>query len=219
MSLWEKIDYDVGRFPFSAWVAKLIGCEGLHRLHLWRNYNRLVTDAKSPLSDQGTMFHQRYYGAIDSTYGERFLNNYRGFLKEIVRPRFNEPLVFQNVPTLRVMLPENVAVGEFHRDGDYNHPDGEITVWIPLTPAMRSAAMQIAVGDQLIPMELQNGQVALVDTRNLLHGNTVNLELYTRVSLDTRVMPLSKYQATGKHSIAHGLRFERGFYYASDILP
>jgi hypothetical protein len=38
-----------------------------------------------------------------------------------------------DLPPSRVHLPNNVAVGAKHRDFDYNHPEGEINFWLPVT--------------------------------------------------------------------------------------
>ena len=68
------------------------------------------------------------------------------------------------------------------------------------------------------PLELEYGEAALLDTRNMQHGNMINKEKYARVSFDGRVIPLSKYRPSHKESIAYGLQFKRGSYYAQDLI-
>ena len=54
---------------------------------------------------------------------ESFNDVYLKFLKDKIKPRFNEEIVYQNIPTFRVHLPGNISVGEFHKDKHYRNED------------------------------------------------------------------------------------------------
>ena len=117
------IDYDLDRFPFPEIVRRHLDVPALNELHLIEQH--AVFERKN---DQGTSFHRRYY-----EIGEEFYVPYRQLVKEVVRPLFDEPIIYQRIPNLRVQLAENVAVGEFHRDRDYDHSPHEVNFILALT--------------------------------------------------------------------------------------
>src|SRR5947209_1765182 len=106
------LDYDVERYPFPVVIQGYLGTDRLEVIHKGADYELFTRE-----SDQSTEFHRRFYDGLDRD----FENIYRRFLEEVVRPFIGEDLVFQRIPTFRVHLPDNVAVGEFHRDRDYSH--------------------------------------------------------------------------------------------------
>ena len=48
--------------------------------------------------------------------GSRCVMNEKDFIQKVIKPRFGEEIVYQKIPTFRVHLPNNVSVGEFHKD-------------------------------------------------------------------------------------------------------
>ena len=87
-----------------------------------------------------------------------------------------------NVP---VHLPNNVAVGEFHRDRDYSHGEGETNFWLPVTNAWDSNSVWIEGeegAEDFTPYEVAVGQLLVFDGVNLAHGNKMNTTGKTRVS-------------------------------------
>lgn len=44
---------------------------------------------------------------------------------------------------MRIHPPNNVAVGQMHCDADYNHPEGEINFWVPLTQSHDSSGFYV----------------------------------------------------------------------------
>ena len=55
----------------------------------------------------------------------------------------SEDFLYQKFPTFRVHLPNNIAVGKFHKDADFGHPKGEINFIIPLTDSYGSASVWV----------------------------------------------------------------------------
>lgn len=198
--------YDVSKYPFSEEVSRILGAE-LTRLHEANTYERLAVG-----TDQKTEWHRRFYAAYEADIKPLF---YR-FVREQVRPLYGEPVVFQRVPTFRVHLPGNVGVGEFHEDGKYNHPDGELNFLLPLTDALETATVWIEseVGRRdYRPANMRLGELFAFDGRNLRHGNLPNETGQTRVSFDFRVVPQSRYQPAEAATINTGMRFALGEYY------
>src|SRR3954462_5800997 len=118
--------YDLQRFPFPDVIRKYLSTDLLDDLHSDLDLGVLTRE-----KDQSTEFHRAYYDRFDNEF-ERI---YECFLIEIVEPFIGEDVVYQRIPTFRVHLPGNIAVGEFHRDRYYSHTDREINFWVPMTRA------------------------------------------------------------------------------------
>lgn len=188
------IDYDLNEFPFPEIVRNHLNVEKLDELHLIEKHEVLTRE-----KDQSTGFHSRYYEIGDEFYGP-----YIQFLKQVIRPIIGEQLVYQKIPTFRVQLAENVAVGDFHRDREYAHHREEINFLVALTDAWDTNTIWIESEEgkeDYHPINLKVGQVAMFDGANLKHGNKINDTGKTRVSVDFRVIPLSQYKETEGSSI------------------
>ena len=148
-----------------------------------------------------------------------FLKIYNDFVYFIAKNIFKESLIFQKRPTLRIMFPNNMAVGGFHRDREYNHPLEEINIWVPITPASETNTIWLESSfdkNDYEPANLEYGQFLIFDS-GLKHGNKINLENKTRLSFDFRVIPLSKWNPPKSNKIStsfnQNLKFSLGDYY------
>ncbi len=125
-------------------------------------------------------------------------------------------LFFLNFREFGVHLRNNVAVGAFHRDRDYNHFTDEVNFFVPLTKAFGSNTVWVESEEgkeDFSPMEADYGEFYMWDGANLAHGNKKNETGSTRVSFDFRVLPKSKYTTTDKKSVTQGMSFKIGEYY------
>jgi hypothetical protein len=206
-TLKSVLSYDVGRFPFAEVVASILDVETLSTVGRDSGYDLLSRER-----DQQTAFHECFYRSVDS-----FLPLYRRFLVEYVNPLVAEEIVFQRVPTFRVHLPENVAVGTFHVDSDFGHGPGEVNLWLPFTDAWDTNAVWIesapGLGDYQ-PAAVRYGEVLVFSGVGLRHGNRLNTTGHTRVSVDFRVLRRSEYRPRDDASVNAGLRFRIGEYFA-----
>lgn len=200
----EIVDYDEDAFPFRRLVREHLNVYDLSRL------NELidVDGVFERRTDQSTWAHRRFY-----EIGDKFHETYRAFVRDFVAPLFGEAVVFQRMPTFRVHLPGNVAVGEFHRDTDYNHSSAAVNLWIPLTPTWGNNSVWIEQDGEMAAPSLVPGQILLFDGVGLVHGNKLNDTDRTRVSFDIRVVPQSKFVPSGKKSVNMGVKMEIGGYY------
>ncbi|GIF47616.1 hypothetical protein DFJ67_7087 [Asanoa ferruginea] len=203
---WTIIAYDLNEYPFPALVARILRTSELAGLRPSEDVPLL-----SRQMDQSTAFHRMFYENFD---GE-LRAVYEAFIAEVIADELGEPFCFQAVPTFRVHLPGNVAVGEFHRDADYHHPPGELNYWLPLTPAWDSNTVWIEVPgtERQLPAAAMPGQVVHFDALNLRHGNVQNQTGVTRVSFDFRCIPLRLYAESEGRSVNTGRRFAIGEYY------
>jgi hypothetical protein len=205
---WKKFSYDLGHWPFPELVALAIGEVDLTLLTLdgprWTDRD----DQKSP-------WHRVFYDAFPE-----WRWTYVRFVHEVVAPHVGEPFFYQAVPTFRVHLPGNVAVGTFHTDATYHHPLGEETFWLPLTDAHDSSSVWIADdADALHAVDARPGDVVRFSAVTRRHGNVVNRTGLSRVSFDFRCLPARLLpEVEGPPSEHAKLRFVPGGYYASELV-
>lgn len=184
-----------------------MGVESLSSLGSESSYGRFQRE-----TDQSTDYHKRFYASFDKISGL-----YRRFIDEVVGPLIGEPFCFQRIPTFRVHLPGNVAVGEFHRDADYSHPEGEINFWVPFTEAYDTNTVWIekalGSGEYAPAPPLSPGQFLVFDAVRWKHGNVANETGVTRVSFDFRCIPMSQYREVDARSINTNQRLTIGDYF------
>lgn len=158
-------------------------------------------------NDQKTPFHSRFYHHFPLL---GIQNAYQNLIREVIQPYIGEEVVYQAIPSFRVQFPDNLAVGEKHKDSDYSHSTDEINFWLPLTDTKNTNTLWIE--DKAYPVKY--GEILVFDGANKEHENKINKEGYTRVSLDFRVIPKSKYKPSEKKSINTKLPMSIGGYWA-----
>ena len=111
----RKCSYNIHDYPFAKLLEEHFGCWDLRYLHTQTNkkYERVVRE-----NDFKTEFHEKFY-----TIGNTFYSVYEAFIRNVVLPKFDESIVYQRIPNFRIHMPNNLAVGEFHRDTDYGHSE------------------------------------------------------------------------------------------------
>lgn len=202
--------YNQGRYNFPRLLRELFGSQ-LETLGTNSDTDILRCD-----TDQTTIFHQCYY----ERFHEKVRPTYLRFIGDVIAPLFGEPFCYQAIPTFRIHLPNNVAVGEFHTDGDYNHPVGEVNFWLPFTRAFATNSIWLESSREsgdFRAQQVEVGEVLVFDAVRWRHGNRVNLTGQTRASFDFRCITMSLYRPTGARTVSAGQPLEIGHYYA--VLP
>jgi len=210
----DKILYDIEKYPFKSIVSNWLDIRDLHKLHEIKEYKHFDRE-----HDQSTQWHRIFYSMIriDKTFDETYIN----FLREYIKPKFGEEIVYQKIPTFRVHLPNNVSVGEFHKDMDYRNKEWaekvkEINYYVPLTKAYGTntiwAESEEDKGD-FKPIYSNYGECIEWEASKLTHGNKDNITSNTRVSFDFRVIPKSRYIESNYLTINTKIPFEIGGYY------
>ena len=214
----QYIQFQISEWPFRELLQKIFDCENLERLH-----TQLPNEGKDfPLltfeNDQSTVFHKRFYS---SPFFDEFLEMYHRFIRAVIAPMFRDRrVVFQNRPTFRVCLPNNVAVGFKHRDFDFHHPASEINFWMPFTSVFDSNGLYVESQPELgdfHPITLGYGQMFRFYGNKCWHYNEVNRTGITRVSIDFRVIPGSLWDDSSMlagETVKSKMRFVIGSYYA-----
>jgi ectoine hydroxylase-related dioxygenase (phytanoyl-CoA dioxygenase family) len=213
LSVPYKISYNTQKYPFRQIVSEMLEVwEGdtipLENLHTLEHYDLLVRE-----KDQSTIWHKRYY----EKYNEQFLPIYLELIKEL-KDGFNyNSIIYQKIPTFRVQLANgNLAVGEWHKDKDYNHNTNEITFWMPFvnTNEFNTIWMESKedMGDYK-PYTVNYGEILVFNGSNLLHGNKLNKSNDTRVSVDFRLVDPNKFIPNQNGSINTKTKFDIGGYF------
>jgi ectoine hydroxylase-related dioxygenase (phytanoyl-CoA dioxygenase family) len=203
----EFINYDTEKYNFRKIIEDILETDNLEKIHLKQSYELFVKG-----TDQSTVWHRRYYDNLD-----KFLPLYNEFINEVVKPTFGEDVVYQKIPTFRTQLVNNLGVFEFHRDRDYSHNEEERNFFLPFTDAYSTNTIWVESEEDKAdysPMNTLYGQVVKWNGNSLMHGNKQNNTQNTRVSVDFRCIPLSKYnEEEGAAAIYSKMKFKIGDYY------
>ena len=203
-----KLKYDTSLYPFREIVKTNIKTNTLENLHEVEKYDTLVRE-----KDQSTTWHKRFYR--DDL--NRFQKLYNTFIKNFIKYEFElDEIIYQKIPTFRVHLKDNQAVGEWHRDRDYNHGKSEINIWLPFTDAYDTNTIWIESEEDkndFKPYNVSYGEVLVFNGANLIHGNKTNIEHDTRVSVDFRIVNPTEFIPSTKGSINTNTSFDIGGYF------
>ena len=119
----KKIQYDTNIYNFSESLVKYFFTEenkiSLNAIHTVKDESGKILGENEVFTrekDQSTFLHKKFY---EFARLEIFSSLYNNFIKNIVRPLYDEPIVYQSIPTFRIHMPLNNAVGEFHKDKQY----------------------------------------------------------------------------------------------------
>jgi len=213
------VDYNKKDYPFrkiiTSYMSKIpsfINLEqDLEKLHLVDNkYEVLNVD-----TDQSTAFHKLFYENANAEDSE-FNSLYKSFIHNEVVKEMGEDIIYQRYPTFRAHLPDNLGVGDFHKDSDYNHGVSEVNFWLPVTDAYDTNTIWCETEEGLAdfrPVDVSHGQYLIFDGANLTHGNKINKTGKTRVSFDFRIVKKSEFKASNKKTVSQGIKFEIGDYF------
>jgi len=209
----KKYSYDIEKYNFVLEVKNLFEVKTLSNIHKeWEkaiSYDVLDNAEK----DQDTIYHRHFYDNIEFT---RWYSLYNSFIKEKIQPLIGEDILYQKIPTFRVHLPFNLSVAEFHRDRDYSHSKYEKNIYLPLTKAFGNNTIWAETKhgmEDFRSLEANIGEIWLWDGANLLHGNKINDTGQSRVSVDFRILPVSKYENNNNKSITNKTKMIIGEYW------
>ena len=196
--------------------------------HIEEYYNKIpifgVNDRKSPL-----IFD--YYSFIDTDY--TFLYKYLTFVKEVIKPLFkNEKyIVLQKTPNIRFHLPNCSNIGKrdtdkytdligVHTDREFGHHPEELNIIFPITNMFDTNSIYYENSPNsnqnlydFQSLKLNENNFSINNFNQCLHYNKINKTNITRVSLDFRIIPYSKFFIENKSSVSNNIKFQLGDYY------
>ena len=216
------------RESFISHIKKAIFSNELSRNDKLENLHKSFPNHKKLLkkgTDQSTIFHRAIYSTFDDKnfFLTDFWKSYSELSLEIVEILKNETGYFgewaiQRYPTIRFQFPENVSVFEFHRDSNYSHPIGEINCFYAINKCINSSALQVEKNlgfEDYVPLNLNPGQYALLNTSIYKHGDFLNATNKTRISMDLRFIPNSKL-TNENISLTKGIGFNSNSYFIKE---
>jgi hypothetical protein len=207
----SKNTYDVSKYNFANELAKIFNVQNL------ANISSDIEILKRE-SDQSTIHHKLFYEWMTNS---SFLDKYQRFISEHVRPLYSNKIVVQKKPTFRICYPNNIAVGEYHkdkwyRDGEWAEQVKELNFFLPFTDAFDTNTIWVESEEDkkdFAPMNCKYGEFIQWDGPNLLHGNKLNETGKTRISIDFRVIEYKNYLPSEHGSINLKKKFKIGEYY------
>ena len=207
----KKISYNTEEYPFYSLLSNVFKIKDLSLI----NEEIAVLTREN---DQNTNYHSKYYKWART---EEFILLYDKFILNIVKPLYNEKIVYQAIPTFRICYPNNIAVGEFHKDKNYRDLEWALKVkednfFLPFTNAFDTNTVWVESQEDkgdYSPIASKYGELVQWDGSNLSHGNKVNDTNLCRVSVDFRVMKKANYIPSNKGSINTETKFKIGGYY------
>lgn len=213
----KVLNYNTRQFYLKDLIKKSLNTKTLSFIH--KNSDFVYHTKFERKNDQSTHYHKMFY---DFSRTHEFQDIYKSFVEEVIKPEFNEEVVYQTIPTFRLHFPGNIAVGEYHRDRNYRDEAWarrvkEINFFLPFTDSFGTNTIWVESEEDkkdFYPIEIEYGQLVMWDGSNLLHGNKTNEERTTRVSFDFRVIPISRYEPSDYGSINTKTKFELGGYYS-----
>jgi len=202
----EYFKYDIKKYNFREIIEKIFKISDIEKIHEIQNYELFQKG-----TDQSTIWHRKYYDNLD-----KFLPTYKAFINEVIKPIFGENIVYQKIPTFRTHLVNNLSVFEFHKDNSYQHNKSEVNFFLPFTDAYDTSTIWVESEEDkgdYTPMNTLYGETVKWYGNYLTHGNKQNTTQNTRVSVDFRVIPLSKYNEEDGSAIYTKMKFQIGDYY------
>ena len=221
----KKIQYDTNIYNFSESLVKYFFTEenkiSLNAIHTVKDESGKILGENEVFTrekDQSTILHKKFY---EFARLEIFSSLYNNFIKNIVRPLYDEPIVYQSIPTFRIHMPLNTAVGEFHKDKQYRDVKWAESVhednfFLPFTDAFDTNTIWVESEEDksdFTPIECKYGEIIQWDGSNLMHGNKLNTTNFSRVSCDFRIIRYSNYVPNENSTINTKIQFKIGAYY------
>lgn len=207
----KKYTYNTNYYKFLDLLRSTFDIYHLDKI----NENREVFKREE---DQSTKYHKLFYELARTP---EFTSMYESFIKHVVKPIYKEQIVYQAIPTFRIAYPNNIAVGEYHKDKWYRNGEWAASVkednfYMPFTDAFGTntiwAETEEDKGDYQ-PLECKYGELIKWDGCNLMHGNKINTTGKTRISVDFRIIRYSNYKPSEHGSINMKTPFAIGGYY------
>lgn len=183
-------------------------------------------------TDRNSIFNKIFYEYYDRN--NDFETLYIKFIKEFIKPIYfkNEKyLVIQKTPNIRQQLPNTTTLGrlesdissEFigiHKDRDLYHSEFEFNFLLSITKMFDTNSIYFEKYPnsnidyrEYDCVNQEIGELGCYYFNGCYHYNKVNLTGKTRISLDFRIIPFSKYNSTDKKTITKNSRLIIGDYF------
>ena len=192
-------------------------------------------DIKVPefgVSDRKSFLIRDFHNFIDNDTS--FYNLYELFIINVIKPLFpsEHKLVVQKTPNIRFHLPNCSNIGKrncdkydnvigLHCDSEFFHPNEEINIVVPITDMYDSNSIYYEPypGSNINVYEYNNMVLSknyfyMGNLNKCYHYNKINTTSNTRISMDLRIIPFSKFNKSNNNSsVTNKIKFDIGNYY------
>jgi hypothetical protein len=179
-------------------------------------------------NDRQSFLVKDFYEYYDSN--DMIRNNYLKFINDTIKPLLNtDKIVYQTTPNIRFHLPNCTNIGKrdtdpndeiigLHSDSEFNHPESELNVILPITEMYDTNTIYYNNIDNSLDnfnnLKLNENQYFTGYFNKVLHHNKINLTNKTRISFDFRVIPFELYNESEKASATSLNKYKIGEYYS-----
>jgi hypothetical protein len=181
------------------------------------------------VNDRKSVFVRDYYREIDADDDHKFIGCYKRFIEENIKPLFpGEKIVYQATPNLRFSFPNSTAIGRrthvdpspdiigLHKDADFGHSLDEINIVVPITEMFDTNSIYFETdveSQEYENLNLKQNEFFIGYLNQLRHYNCINATEKTRISLDFRIIPFSKYKEGSHASVTSHKKMVLGDYF------
>lgn len=187
---------------------------------------------KIGVNDRKSIFIKLFYKYYDND--DNFKNLYYKFVNEVVKPNYfpNEKyLVVQTTPNIRLHLPNTTTLGKMdtdpneniiglHNDSQFNHDESEYNFILPITKMFGTNTIYFEKYpnskinyDDYLNVELNDNELGSYYFNKCYHYNRINKTGKSRISIDFRIIPFSKYNNSVKLSETYKTKLVIGDYF------
>ena len=182
-------------------------------------------------TDRSSIFVKDFYKYIDTDY--TFFYEYIKFIINVIKPLFplEDKLIIQKTPNIRFHLPNCTNIGKrktdkyadiigLHHDKEFGHPEEEINIVLPITEMYETNSIYFEKYPysnmnvyEYSRMNMKKNNYFMGYLNKCNHYNKINDTAITRVSLDFRIIPYSKFKNSDNTSATSQIKFDIGNYY------
>ena len=194
----EIFEYPLTKYNFTEIISSYLNTDDLSKLKAepLENSSHPLEGSSIYKNMEETKTYKQLYEILNSERGKVFYETYEKFIKEIIRPQYDEPIYYQAKPTNRILYKNSPGQSRFHKDKQYGHHEAEINYMVPQTEATGTNSLWIESQENkkdFTALNMSPGEFARFKGVDLMHGAKVNSENKTRVSFDFRVIPESQW--------------------------
>ena len=228
---WENIIQDIYTEKYN-YTDNLDEIHGLLNTNLISHNDKIFYD-NIPIfgvNDRQSIFVKDYYNYYDKY--SVITDTYTKFINDTIKPIFNEDkLVVQKTPNIRLHLPNNSNIGKrqtdpsediigLHYDNEFNHPIEEYNIILSITDMFDTNSLYYESYpnsnieyDSYENLKLEKNHIWIGYLNQCKHYNKINHTGKTRISMDFRVIPFSKYKDSNRFSVTSKCKFMIDDYY------
>lgn len=188
----ERVSFDVARFPFAEVAAAGLGVSDLRELPAAHRAELSQREGRDAFVREDNDALRARFEA--SSQAPQLAALYHQLAREVLVPHFHGRLSHTASASFRVHLPGTRSVSDWHRDADHTRRPDYLNGWVPFIDVDEVTALWIEPdydAGRPEPVPVRYGEILVFDGAFLRHGSVANTSDRVRVSMDFRFVPRS----------------------------